>query len=126
MWLGLPGKTNRKGIERKEWGLGNAGAVITNDDEFAKMFGSSGGYGSDVKYFNLSMGFNARLDELQAAFFRVKLKVLDKGNANRTRIAEIYQSRLSGISGLTFLHIPVWAESVWHQFVIRTQYCSDV
>lgn len=61
---------------------------------------------------DLSIGFNARLDELQAVFLRVKLKVPDKGNANRTRIAEIYQSRLNGISGLTFRHIPVWAEPV--------------
>ena len=76
-------------------------------------------YGSKKKYYNDVKGFNSRLDELQAAFLRVKLKKLDEWNARRRNISLRYLTELDGIPGLTLLFVPEWAEPVWHLFVVR-------
>ena len=68
--------------------LGDAGAVITNDAQLAEKVRSLGNYGSGEKYHHLYKGVNSRLDEMQAAFLRVKLPQLDKWNEERRRIAE--------------------------------------
>ena len=77
-------------------------------------------YGSRVKYVNLERGFNSRLDELQAAFLRVKLPKLDEWNERRRSVAARYDDKLAGIPGLGLPRAPQWAEPVWHLYVVRT------
>lgn len=100
--------------------LGDAGAVTTNDDQLASRIRSLRNYGSKVKYVNDEKGFNSRLDELQAAFLRVKLKHLDTDNQSRKQLATFYLQALQG-SGFVLPHVPQWAEPVWHLFVMRSQ-----
>ena len=98
--------------------LGDAGAVTTNDAELARMIAALRNYGSEKKYFNLSQGVNSRLDELQAAYLRIKLKHLDGDNAARRRIAAAY---LSGIVNPKLRLPQDSGEShVWHLFPVRT------
>ncbi len=74
--------------------LGDGGAVTTNDAELAGRLRRLRNYGESSKYHNESMGYNSRLDELQAAFLRVKLPHLDHWNETRRNLAAVYQSRL--------------------------------
>ncbi|MEJ5378461.1 MAG: DegT/DnrJ/EryC1/StrS family aminotransferase [bacterium] len=101
--------------------FGDGGAVTTNDDSLANRIRALRNYGSHTKYYNDYKGFNSRLDELQAAFLRVKLRKLDEWNERRAKIAAKYLDGLSDISGLTLPHVPNWAEPVWHLFVVRTE-----
>ena len=78
-------------------------------------------YGSKKKYYNDCKGYNSRLDELQAAFLRVKLKRLDEWNERRRGVAARYQAGLGKVAGLTLPFVPAWAEPVWHLFVVRHQ-----
>ena len=98
--------------------LGDGGAVTTNDPEVAERLRVLRNYGSSVKYVNEVQGFNSRLDPLQAAILRVKLRHLDDWNARRRRIAAAYLDGLAG-TDLTLPQVPDWAEPVWHLFVVR-------
>jgi len=98
---------------------GEAGAVTTNDKELANKIRVLRNYGSQKKYYNEVKGYNSRLDELQAAFLRVKLKKLDQWNARRRGVAGQYLAGMSGLPGLTLPFVPAWSEPVWHLFVIR-------
>jgi len=98
---------------------GEAGAVTTNDKELADKIRVLRNYGSQKKYFNEVKGYNSRLDELQAAFLRVKLKKLDEWNARRRTVAAQYLAGLAEACGLTRPFVPEWAEPVWHLFVVR-------
>ena len=82
------------------------------------MLFRSRNYGSRVKYVNDVKGFNSRLDPIQAAVLRVKLRVLDEWNARRRGIAQRYLEGQAG-SGLVLPQVPDWAEPVWHLFVVR-------
>lgn len=98
---------------------GEAGAVTTSDLAIADRVRVLRNYGSRVRYENESQGYNSRLDELQAAFLRVKLRKLDEWNARRREVAAIY---LAGLEDVECLQLPAsaeWAEHVWHLFVIR-------
>lgn len=100
--------------------LGDGGAVTTNNPELASIVRELRNYGSATKYYHERIGFNSRLDELQAAVLRVKLRHLDEWNARRRRIAETYCQHLADVS----VALPVAtrdAESVWHLFVVRTE-----
>lgn len=99
--------------------LGDGGAITTNDDRLAERLCVLRNYGSKIKYQNIEKGYNSRLDELQAAFLREKLKALDSENACRASQAEIYFTLLAG-SELTLPAIPQWAEPAWHLYTIRT------
>ncbi|MBW4628879.1 MAG: aminotransferase class V-fold PLP-dependent enzyme [Brasilonema octagenarum HA4186-MV1] len=99
--------------------LGDAGAVTTNDCDLANKIRLLRNYGSRVKYFNEIKGFNSRLDELQAAFLRVKLTKLDEWNGRRDRVAKQYLEKLSCLTDLTLPFVPTWVEPVWHLFVVR-------
>ena len=70
--------------------LGDAGAMVTDDKELADKVRALGNYGSDYKYHHIYQGNNSRLDEMQAAFLRIKLKHLDEWNENRVATAERY------------------------------------
>jgi dTDP-4-amino-4,6-dideoxygalactose transaminase len=76
-------------------------------------------YGSRKKYHNDCQGYNSRMDELQAAFLRVKLKRLDEWNSRRRAVAECYLSELGGTATLKLPFVPKWAEPVWHLFALR-------
>lgn len=98
----------------------DAGAVTTNDNELAMRIRKLRNYGSAVKYQHELKGFNSRLDELQAAFLRIKLRRLDEWNTRRKKIAELYLSGLAARnSELIVPFVPDWADPVWHLFVIR-------
>lgn len=105
--------------------FGDGGAVTTNDDELADRLRLLRNYGSVEKYRHEVAGFNHRLDELQAAVLRVKLRHLDDWNARRGRIAERYLASLDG-DVLRPPDVPVWAEPVWHLFVVRTAQREDL
>lgn len=94
--------------------LGDAGAVTTNDDTLAEKIRSLRNYGSAKKYYNDVLGFNSRLDELQAAFLSVKLPYLEEWNARRAIIADLYTRALSQIPELTVPYVPDWSVHVWH------------
>lgn len=100
--------------------IGDGGAVTTNDLDLADKVRVLCNYGSSVKYHNEVKGFNSRLDELQAAFLREKLKKLDEWNGRRKVISAEYLSALRD-SNVILPHVPEWAEPVWHLFVIRNQ-----
>ena len=99
--------------------LGDAGCVVTNDKELADKVKVLGNYGSDYKYHHIYQGTNSRLDEMQAAFLRVKLPHLDKWNYDRKRIAKKY---LKGINN-PLIKLPLVStdeyEHIYHVFVIR-------
>jgi len=99
--------------------FGDAGAVTTNDDQLAERIRVLRNYGSKVKYFNEIKGYNSRLDPLQAAFLRVKLKYLNDWNSRRKHVASQYITSLSDLPELTLPHVPEWIDPAWHLFVIR-------
>ena len=99
--------------------FGDAGAVVTSDDELADAVRLLRNYGSRVKYHNEVKGFNSRLDPLQAAFLSVKLRHLDDWNARRRKIARKYIEALSDCSKIVLPVLEEEAESVWHLFVVR-------
>jgi dTDP-4-amino-4,6-dideoxygalactose transaminase len=100
--------------------LGDGGAVLTNDAAIAQKIRLLRNYGSDVKYRHDVAGQNSRLDELQAAFLRVKLSVLDQWNGQRRAVADRYSSLLAG-SGVGLPFVPDFIEPVWHLYVIRSR-----
>jgi dTDP-4-amino-4,6-dideoxygalactose transaminase len=99
--------------------LGDGGAVVTNDDDLAVKVRRLRNYGSSVKYHHEVKGGNARLDELQAALLRVKLKHLDEWNGRRQSLAERYHTALSDVPQLILPHVLSSADPVWHLFVVR-------
>lgn len=98
--------------------FGDAGAITTNSDELADKVRVLRNYGSRVKYVNEVVGFNTRLDEMQAAVLRIKLSKLDEWNERRRKIAALYLENLQD-SDLILPAVPEWAEPGWHLFVIR-------
>ena len=106
--------------------LGDAGAVTTNDKELATTIRALGNYGSHKKYENLYKGVNSRLDEIQAAMLRVKLRYLDNEVEKKREIANYC---LQNIKNSNIIHpiqnskfkIQNYKNHVWHVFVIRTK-----
>ena len=99
--------------------LGDAGAVTTDDDALADRIRVLRNYGSRQKYLNEAKGFNSRLDPLQAAFLRAKLKHLDKWNGRRVEVARRYREALAAVPGLTLPPDAPDGGSCWHLFVVR-------
>jgi len=98
--------------------LGDAGAIVTNDDELAARLRAARNYGSTVKYLHPTRGFNTRLDSIQAAVLRIKLRRLDEWNSRRREIAARYRDRLGSMDVV----LPVESagcEHVYHLFVVR-------
>jgi dTDP-4-amino-4,6-dideoxygalactose transaminase len=100
-------------------GFGDGGAVTTNDDALADKIRILRNYGSRVKYHNEVKGFNCRLDELQAALLRVKLRHLDEWNERRQKVASTYLNHLADVKGIVLPRVPEGLKHVWHLFVIR-------
>lgn len=99
--------------------IGDAGAVTTNDADLAERIALLRNYGSREKYINEIQGLNSRLDPLQAAVLRVKLKVLAEWIERRRSIAALYSEKLAD-TGLVIPSVPEWAEPAWHLFVVRS------
>ena len=99
--------------------FGDGGAITTNDDALASRVRLIRNYGSQKKYHNEIKGMNSRLDELQAAFLRVKLKRLDEWNDRRVRTAQKYFEAFQDLKGIVLPHIPAWATPNWYVFTIR-------
>src|SRR5262249_15287448 len=98
--------------------LGDGGAVVTSNAEFAEKARSLREYGWKERYISESVGINSRLDPIQAAILSVKLRYLDQENARRREIAALYSNALKTLP----LKLPVQAaeaEHVYHQYVIR-------
>ena len=97
--------------------MGDGGAVTTNDEELAAVIRALANYGSSKKYVNDYQGLNSRLDEIQAAILRVKLKRLDVDNQHRREIGQYYCENIKNP------HVTILANSslshVWHLLVIR-------
>lgn len=109
--------------------FGDAGAVTTNDAQLAGRVRALRNYGAERKYHHEFKGINSRLDELQAAFLRVKLRHLERWNARRKEIARTYLDLLSAVTAdestssaapLLLPSVPSWADPVWHLFVVRS------
>lgn len=99
---------------------GDGGAVTTDDPDLAKQLRILRNYGSQQKYYNEVPGYNSRLDELQAAFLRVKLARLDGWNASRRQVADWYLKALpDSLPTVALPQVPAWAESCWHLFVVQ-------
>lgn len=99
---------------------GDAGIVVTDDPEVADNVNMLHNYGQRKKYHHEEIGYNHRLDTVQAAVLHVKLKYLDAWNAARQRHAELYNELLAESNVVT----PIQAEDrdhVWHLYVIRTK-----
>lgn len=105
--------------------LGDAGAIVTNNEELAKKVRALGNYGSDYKYHHVYQGNNSRLDELQAAFLAAKLPLLEKVNDNRRSIANKY---LAGINNPKVIlpFVPDYTVPVWHIFGIRCKMRTEL
>lgn len=101
--------------------LGDAGAVTTNNDELADRVKTLRNYGSNIKYYNETIGYNMRLDELQAAFLSVKLKYLDQWTQQRQEIAGWYNETLKDVSNIILPITKEGATHVNHLFVIRSE-----
>lgn len=100
--------------------LGDGGAVVTNDDALATTVRALANYGSDKRYHNIYPGYNCRLDEIQAAMLRVKLRYLEKENETRAAVARAYHDAIDNPR----VKAPVIFEElkqIWHQFVVRVE-----
>lgn len=99
--------------------FGDAGAVISKDAELIKKVKILRNYGSDRRYHNVEVGFNMRLDEIQAALLRVKITHMPELLANRDHIAKRYLNEIKNPK----IELPLIAEGcphTWYQFIIRT------
>jgi dTDP-4-amino-4,6-dideoxygalactose transaminase len=99
--------------------LGDGGAITTNRADLADKVEVLRNYGSRVKYVNEVKGVNSRLDPIQAAVLRVKLKHLDDWTDRRRTIAALYTEGLDD-SRLILPHVPDWADPAWHLYVVRS------
>lgn len=100
---------------------GDGGAIVTNDPALAGQLRSMRNYGQKAKYVHLNKGFNRRLDTLQAAILRVKLRYLDGWNAMRDRHARSYHDLLAA-SSVSLPHRFERVQSSWHLYVVRSPF----
>ena len=101
-------------------GFGDSGAIVTNDEALAATLRAMRNYGSAERYRHDLRGINSRLDELQAAFLRVKLSRIEEHNQRRAEIATIYSRELRGIGDLQLPPEPGSGRHVWHLYVVQT------
>ncbi|MBT9393961.1 DegT/DnrJ/EryC1/StrS family aminotransferase [Hymenobacter sp. NST-14] len=100
--------------------LGDAGAVTTNDAGLAQQVRVLRNYGSQQKYYNEVVGYNSRLDELQAAVLQVKLRYLAEWTRQRQQVASWYDEHLADIAGLRLPAVATGATHVYHLYVVHT------
>lgn len=101
--------------------IGDAGLIATNRNDLAEKAKGLRAYGwINNHYISEFPGRNSRLDELQAAILRVKLRYLGSSNANRAKIADHYRTKLSKLNGLVLPKVRSGGQHVYHQFVVKT------
>jgi dTDP-4-amino-4,6-dideoxygalactose transaminase len=102
---------------------GEAGAITTDDENVAKFVRMIREHGQSKKYYHDIEGYNGRLDALQAAYLRIKLKHLDGWTSQRREAARRYEELLSpiaGRAGIVLPHEPSWSKAVYHLYVVRS------
>lgn len=99
--------------------LGDGGAVTSNNSEITNKIKTLRNYGSEKKYYNKIIGYNSRLDPIQAAILSVKLKYLDDWNSRRREIADLYIKNIKS-NEIVLPLISDISDHVWHLFVILT------
>lgn len=104
---------------------GDGGAIVTNDAALARQLRAMRNYGQQSKYVHCTKGFNRRLDTLQAAVLRVKLRHLDRWNAMRDHHARDYGGLLFGAS-IMLPHVPSHIRSSWHLYVVRSPFRNAI
>lgn len=104
---------------------GDGGGIVTNDAALTRQLREMRNYGQQRKYVHCTKGFNRRLDTLQAAVLRVKLRHLDHWNALRDRHARSYGELLFG-SSITLPHVPDDMRSAWHLYVVRSPFRNSI
>lgn len=100
--------------------FGDAGAIVTNNDQIAEDVRVFRNYGSEKRYYNKVVGTNSRLDEIQAGFLRVRLQYLDELAQEKRVICEKYLDQMHN-NKIVFPGIRKEATHIWHQFVIRSE-----
>lgn len=98
---------------------GDGGLITTNNKEIAQLAEMLRGHGAKYKYYNEIIGYNSRLDEIQAAILRVKLPYIDKWNEARREIAQYYNTLLRDIEGINIPYEAPNAYHVYHQYTIQ-------
>lgn len=99
--------------------LGDAGVVATKDKNLARVVKALANYGSTRRYYNEYIGFNCRMDEMQAAFLRLKLQFMENESAERERKALLYNTLIKNPEIVLPSRLPE-VKQVWHQYVIRS------
>jgi len=99
--------------------FGDGGMVVTNDDEIAEKCRMLRVHGSRKKYMNETVGYNSRLDEIQAAILRVKLPHVDEWNLGRRRVAQVYNEYLAGHGQVVLPAESPDTLHVYHQYTVR-------
>ncbi|MBH25214.1 MAG: erythromycin biosynthesis sensory transduction protein eryC1 [Myxococcales bacterium] len=99
--------------------FGDAGLLVTPDEEVARTASALRKHGAHRKYYNERVGYNSRLDEVQAAILRVKLPRLEAQNAGRRRVASAYNAMLADLDGVITPSEAPWARHVYHQYTVR-------
>ncbi|MGZ4164316.1 MAG: DegT/DnrJ/EryC1/StrS family aminotransferase, partial [Tumebacillaceae bacterium] len=102
-------------------GFGDGGLLTTNSDELAETARMLRVHGSKKKYYNEIVGYNSRLDEVQAAILRVKLRYIDEQNRGRREVAARYDGLLHDVPGLVTTPVIPEAHHVYHQYTVRVQ-----
>ena len=93
--------------------------VVTDDQELAELARMLRAHGSRRKYANEMLGYNSRLDELQAAVLRVRMRHLDRSRRARGLVAARYNEMLAGMANITIPNVAPQAEHVYHQYTVR-------
>ncbi len=100
---------------------GDGGAVYTNDDELAARLRSIANHGMKMRYHYHEIGVNSRLDTLQAAILRVKLRFLDRFNEARRAVADFYDKALTGCSSVIVPERSAYSSHIFHQYTIKVR-----
>ncbi|MES2474685.1 MAG: DegT/DnrJ/EryC1/StrS family aminotransferase [Verrucomicrobiota bacterium] len=101
--------------------MGEAGALVTGLSDLARNVGMIRDHGQSRKYHHALIGWNCRMDGIQAAVLRVKLKYLESNNAKRRSIAEQYSSSLEGVPGIVLPHSNPQGVHAYHVYAIRVK-----
>lgn len=98
---------------------GDGGALFTDNDELAALIRSITNHGMKVRYYHDTIGVNSRLDTLQAAILRVKLRHLDEFNEARAKAAAFYDNELSGLPGISIPERNPFSTHIFHQYTLK-------
>jgi dTDP-4-amino-4,6-dideoxygalactose transaminase len=107
-------------------GAGDGGMISTGDENLARRLKKLRVHGSEKRYYHDEIGYNSRLDEIQAAVVRIKLKYLDEWNKKRAEIADLYRDLFANIEEVKTPIAPPYSKHIYHQFVIRARNRDDL